>query len=130
MVYTSYTPKEVFTALDDQYLLIAHIASPISVQNIRRNPNVCVSFIDVFKQKGYKLKGQARVQERDDAGFSERHALLYKLAGDRFPIKGVIEVKVTETAPIAAPSYYLYPQTTETSQIESAMRNYGVHPRQ
>lgn len=127
--FPNVSPKEVFTAYDDQHLLIAHIASPVSVHNIRQNPQVCVSFVNVFTQKGYKLKGHAQVLDKDAAGFSERYALLYKLAGDRFPIKGVIEVRVTETAPIVAPSYYLFPETTEASQIESAMNTYGVRPQ-
>ncbi len=42
------SPKEIFGAEDDTHVSIAHIASSSSVQNIRSNPNVCVSFIDVF----------------------------------------------------------------------------------
>ncbi len=123
------SPKEVFKAFGEKNLLIAHIASPISVQNIVHNPQVCVSFVHVFKQKGYKLKGQARILTPGDAGFEERHTLLYQLAGDRFAIKSVIDVSVTEAAPIVAPSYYLFPETTESSQVESAMDTYGVRPR-
>ena len=51
------SPKEMFTYLDDHTLLIANIASPNSVRNIAQQPKVSVSFVDVFTQKGFKLKG-------------------------------------------------------------------------
>jgi len=53
------SPKEVFTYKDDKTLLIANIASPGTIGNIKENSKVCVSFVDVFVQKGYKLKGNA-----------------------------------------------------------------------
>lgn len=77
------SPKEVFAVVDDQHLLIANIASPVSVRNIQHNPKVCVSIIDIFVQ----------------------------------------------ALPILAPSYRFYPDsTTESGQIESAMKAYGVRP--
>ncbi|MFK5037181.1 pyridoxamine 5'-phosphate oxidase family protein, partial [Klebsiella pneumoniae] len=42
------SPKEIFTYKDDKTLLIANIASPNSIANINENPNVCVSFVDIF----------------------------------------------------------------------------------
>ena len=56
---TNNSPKEVFVPYGSNELLIADIASPNSVKNIIINPNVCVSFVHVFKQKGFKLKGVA-----------------------------------------------------------------------
>ncbi len=47
------SPKEIFCAHGDDALLIANIASPGSMRNIARNPRVCVSFIDVFRQRGF-----------------------------------------------------------------------------
>ena len=49
------SPKEIFAAFDTEHLVIANIASPSSVRNIEVNPLVCVSFIDVFVQKGFKV---------------------------------------------------------------------------
>jgi len=66
------SPKEMFTWQDEQTLLIAHIASPNSVANIRNNPNVCVSFVDVFVQKGFKLKGRARIIEKEHDAFPQK----------------------------------------------------------
>lgn len=123
------SPKEMFTHFEDDVVLIAHLISPVSVRNVEANPRVCVSFVDVFVQKGFKLKGEARVVARSDPAFAPYARRLADRYSDKWPIKAVIEVKVTSVAPIRAPSYLLFPDTTtEASQIESAMRTYGVKP--
>ena len=42
------SPKEVFTYLENNSIIIANIASPQSVRNIKQNPNVCLGFIDLI----------------------------------------------------------------------------------
>lgn len=123
------SPKEIFAAVDTEHLVVANIASPTSVRNIEVNPLVCVSFIDVFVQKGFKVTGTARNVHRGDAEFSRWATPLVPMAGTRFTIHSVLVVLATAIEPILAPSYRLYPaETTEQSQVESAMRSYGVQP--
>lgn len=123
------SPKEIFAAFDTEHLVIANIASPTSVRNIEVNPLVCVSFIDVFVQKGFKVMGAALNVRRKDADFSHWAAPLEAKAGPRFPIHSVLVVRATTIEPILAPSYLLYPtETTKQSQVVSAMRTYGVQP--
>lgn len=126
--FPNVSPKEMFTYLDNTTLLIAHIASPNSINNIKVNPNVCVSFVDVFVQKGYKLKGTALIIDKEDLAFKTKVKPLTDLFTDTFPIKSVIEINVTRIEPIQAPSYYLYPETTEESQVKNAMKTYKVEP--
>jgi len=126
----SVSPKEVFAVFDASHLVVAHIASPRSVRNLQANPRVCVSFVDVFVQKGYKVLGTARSVQPHEPGFANWVAPLLPLAGPRFPIHSVLVVQAHEVQPIVAPSYRLYPgETTEASQVEAAMRTYGVRPR-
>lgn len=121
------SPKEMFMHYNDTTLLIAHIASPVTLTNIKRQPKVCLSFVDVFVQKGYKIKGQAQIVKKNDLSFQEKVQLLKERFTDRFPISAVIEVTVTSIEPIQAPSYLFFPDTTtEKEQIESAMKTYGV----
>ena len=123
------SPKEIHAVFDDDHLVIAHIASPTSVRNISANPQVCVSFVDVFVQKGFKVAGTARIVSTDDADFGRWAAPLLAKAGPRFPIRSVLVVRALAVEPIIAPSYRLYPdETTEQGQIASAMRAYGVRP--
>lgn len=124
------SPKEMFVAYgkgnQKTHILIANIASPNSVANIRANPAVCLSFVHVFKQKGYKLQGNARILNKDDDSFSEKHQSLYALTGDDFPFQRIIEIEVLKVNPILAPRYKLFPDTTEADQIASALDTYGV----
>ena len=122
------SPKEIFTYKDDKTLLIAHVSSQNSIDNIKENSNVCVSFVDVFIQKGFKLKGTAILITKEDNDFKEKVKPLTDLFTDDFPIKSVIEIKVKTIDTIQAPSYFLYPDRTEQFQSESAMRTYKVKP--
>jgi hypothetical protein len=122
------SPKEVFMAVDAEHLVIAHIASPRSVRNLADCPKVCVSFIDIFTQKGFKLLGNATVIAPTDERFAGLDALLQTKTQGRFPIRAAMLVKVTAVEPIVAPSYWLYPETTEAAQVASALRTYHVVP--
>ena len=123
------SPKEIFTCFDPDHLVIANIASPASVRNIAVNPRVCVSFVDVFVQKGFKVLGSARNVGKQDPDFATWAAPLQAMAGPRFPVHSVIVVRATGFEPILAPSYRLYPEeTTEQAQVAAAMRAHGVRP--
>jgi uncharacterized protein len=123
------SPKEIFAVFDHDNLVIANIASPTSVRNLGSNPLVCVSFIDVFVQKGFKVFGTARNVRRQDKDYSLWAAPLETKAGPRFPIHSVIVVRANAVEPILAPSYRLYAaETTEQAQVQSAMRAYRVQP--
>lgn len=124
------SPKEVFAMVDDQHVVIANIASPHTVRNIAINPQVCLSFVDVFVQKGFKLQGLAHTVASGESDYSFWAAPLEQSVQGKFKILSVIVVKVHSVAPILAPSYRFYPQdTTEQSQIDAAMNRYGVKPQ-
>lgn len=121
------SPKEIFTYLDDKHIGIAHIASPKSIHNLKVNPNVCVSFVDVFVQKGYKLIGQAEIIPKTQPDFSVVAAKILTMAGTAYPVQALIKIKVLKTASILAPSYVMYPETsTEENRIEDALNTYKV----
>ena len=121
------SPKEIWTITDDAHVVVANIASPLSARNIAHQPKVCLSFVDVFVQKGFKLVGTARAVRAADPEFSEWAAPLLSMVGQRFVIHSVLVIRVTSVAPIVAPSYRFYPdETTEASQVASGMRTYNV----
>lgn len=121
------SPKEVFAVADDQHIVVANIASPGSAKNIHINEKVCLSFIDVFAQKGFKVFGVASDVTPEAAEYFRWVEPLRMMAGDRFPIHSVFVVRATAVEPIIAPSYRLYPsETTEASQVQAALRTYGV----
>ena len=121
------SPKEVFAVADDEHIVVANIASPGSAKNIRVNGKVCLSFVDVFAQKGLKVIGTATDVKPSESEYSRWVEPLRKMVGDRFPIHSVFVVRIAIAEQIIAPSYRLYPsETTEASQVQSALRTYGV----
>ena len=119
------SPKEMFTYVEGA-IVIANIASPKSIKNIKENSQVCVSFIDVFKQKGFKVKGKAQLISKEHKEFDTWSMKLKEMAGDDFPFATVIKVSVDKTEEIIAPRYRLFPDTTDKQQIESAIKTYRV----
>jgi len=118
------SPKEIFCCHGERELLIANIASPQSVRNIKVHPNVCVSFVDVLIQKGFKVKGPAVIVEPGHPRYGELEFPLQQMTRGAFPIHSVICVQVLSTEPIVAPSYRLVPGTTEESQARAAQASY------
>jgi predicted pyridoxine 5'-phosphate oxidase superfamily flavin-nucleotide-binding protein len=99
----------------------------VSVDNIGKNPRVCVSLIDIFRQKGHKLGGRARILDERNPGYSEKLARLRRKEGEGFPVRSRIEVEVVSIAEIMAPGYWLFPDTTtEDTQIDQSLKAYGV----
>ena len=120
------SPKEIFVPRGDRELLIANIASPQSARNIRERPAVCVSFVDVFVQKGFKLAGTAEVIGTGDGAFESLAGPLRAKAGPDFPFKTLFRVSVGSVLEIVAPRYRLFPETPESDQVAAARAAYGV----
>jgi uncharacterized protein len=123
------SPKEVWAIADEWHVVVANIASPVTARNIAQQAQVCLSFVDVFVQKGFKLTGLAREVHANSPEFAKWAPPLQAMVGQRFTIHSVLVIEVQSAAAIVAPSYLFYPEdTTEASQVEAAMRTYGVMP--
>jgi len=120
------SPKEIFTYYETDKIIVANIASPQTVRNIKQNENVCVSFIDILVQKGFQIKGKAEIIGKKDSEFSEMEKILIEMTGGKFPFRTITKINIEQVKPIIAPKYVLYPKTTEKEQIESAKRAYGI----
>ena len=120
------SPKEIFSHYGTNQIIVANIASPQTVRNIKQNENVCLSCIDVLVQKGFQLKGKAKIIGKTDLRFREMESILIEMTGGKFPFSTITAITVKQTKPIIAPKYILYPETTEKEQIESAKKAYGM----
>lgn len=123
------TPKEIFCLDGEDRMLIADIMSAGSVRNVRANPEVCVSFIDVFVQRGFKVTGRARIVGPGEDGFEALAAPLRAKGGPDFPVRNVIEVWIRRIERIWAPSFSLVPGRTDAERIAGALEAYGVRSR-
>ncbi len=122
------SPKEIFTDHGDDAILIADIASPVSVRNIARQPLVCVSFVDVFRQRGFKIAGRARLISPEHPDFAVTGARLQELAGADFKVRQAIHVTASRISQIWAPSYALFPARTVEEHQAQAYFTYRVRP--
>lgn len=120
------SPKEIFNYYGTDKIIIANIASPQSVRNVKQNENVCVSFIDILVQKGFQIKGKARIIGKINSEFSQMEDILIKMTGGNFPFATITEISIEQAKEIIAPKYILFPNTTEQQQIESAKKIYGL----
>lgn len=120
------SPKEIFNHFGTDRIIIANIASPQTVRNIKQNENVCVSFIDILVQKGFQLKGKAKIIGKTNSEYSEMEKILAEMTSGNFPFATITEITIEHVKPIIAPKYILYPETTEKEQMESAKKLYGI----
>lgn len=124
------SPKEIFGSYGDDHIVVADIASTNTVRNLHAHATACVSFVDVFRQRGFKIVGTARIIAPDDPDFADIGADLLRMAGDDFPIRHVIAIKISRISRIWAPSYKLFPQRSDQQRMQSAYDTYGVAPIQ
>ncbi|MEM6379518.1 MAG: pyridoxamine 5'-phosphate oxidase family protein [Bacteroidota bacterium] len=120
------SPKEIFKYYGEDQVIIANIASPQSVRNIKQNEQVCLSFIDILVQKGFQLKGEAVIVTNQDEDFPKMEAVLLEMTEGKFPFKTITAIRINRVKPIIAPRYLLYPETTEAAQIASAKKAYKL----
>lgn len=119
------SPKEVFD-MDGGRLVIANIASPRSSANIKTNPLVCVSLLDIFEQKGLRLSGRAAVMSTTLDETEEMRRKLESKTEGRFPFSEVFVVEIDDVQPYMAPSWYLFPEMHPAERRSGALRSYGV----
>ena len=120
------SPKEIWALHGEDEVHIAHIASPTTARNLRGHARACLSLVDIWAQRGFKLLGEATVVAPDEAGFSALSAPLRARMPALFPLHGVFRMTVRRVQPILAPSYRHLPGTTEASQRLAARRAYGI----
>jgi len=118
------SPKEIFNYYGEHQIIVANIASPRTVKNIQSHPKACISFIDVFVQKGYQIKGAAAIIKKGHPDFPAMEEVLLAMTGGKFPFASITSIQVEQVRPIIAPRYLLYPNTTEEEQIASAKKVY------
>ena len=120
------SPKEAFMHDGNGRIIVAHIASPQTVHNIESDPRVCLSFIDVFTQKGHKVRGTAKILRESNKRYLDQKSNLAQLIGDTFRILAVIEVEPTAIEEIIAPSYRMFPDVTTSRMVQQSLATYKV----
>ena len=116
------SPKGTAAVWDDNHLVFADLASPVTMQNLKNNPALEINIVDVFSRKGYRFKGTAQIieQERADGLFEEiMEAFENGTRGVhqvRLPASAYVLVKVERALPLVSPGYVPGKTELETRQ--------------
>lgn len=113
------SPKGTIGVLDDDHLMFADLASPRTVENVRRNPAVEINVVDVATRTGYRFKGRAEVVSEGD--LFEQLIRRYSTGARAVTrpnerIKHVVVVEVERSLPLISPAYDLGATEAETSE--------------
>ena len=120
------SPKELFICPNSNEIWIANIASPQSIRNIRENPYVCISGIDIWTQKGLQCKEKAEIFELQSKNFSKMEPFFQEINPDQYRILQIIKIQIESSREILAPSYVFNPKTSEASQIRASKQRYKI----
>lgn len=119
------SPKELFVYHSDR-IIIANVASPQSLRNVKMNEKVCVSLLDILEQKGIQIKGTCTIISKDDPSFETVAQPLTMMAQGKYPFNELFVITPTSTKDIIAPSYYLFPDEAVADKIKAAKKSYGL----
>ena len=117
------SPKGTAAVWDDDHLVFADLASPVTMTNLRHNPALELNVVDAFARKGYRFKGTVSIIEKggkDGELFDEIcHAFETGSRGMhqvRLPARAYVLLKVDRALPVVSPAYV--PGKTEQATRE------------
>lgn len=118
------SPKGSLRVLDDDHLAFADIASPVTVENLTKNPYIEINIVDPFLRRGYRFKGKAEIVHEGSA-FSFVAEELWNREGRQYPVHGVVKIRVEEAYPVKSPAYTFNKDVSEQMVKEVWMTRYG-----
>lgn len=99
------SPKGTMVVIDADRLAFSHIRSPQTVANIRHNPQVEICFIDVFRRRGCRIRGDASYFSKQQPLFHELLPSFRRWENLLEKMQGLVVVAVTEAKLLYSPSY-------------------------
>ena len=126
------SPKGTVAVWDDDHLVFADLASPVTMANLRQNPALEINLVDAFSRKGYRFKGAGRIIEKDgEPELFDEICQAFQHGGRgvhqvRLPARAYVLVKVERALPLISPAY-LPGKTERETRLEWAEYWAGVH---
>ena len=99
------SPKGTFLVLDDETIGFGEIRSPGTLENLAHRPEVEVNFIDQWKRKGVRVRGQVRIVD-PGIEFDKLIGHWRDTWGDLADrINVLVVISVAEVKPVTTPPY-------------------------
>ncbi|PKB79177.1 MAG: hypothetical protein BZY88_14695 [SAR202 cluster bacterium Io17-Chloro-G9] len=102
------SPKGTAAVWDDDHLVFADLASPVTMANLAHNPALEINVVDAFSRKGYRFKGTGAIiacgklfDELKDA-YATGSQCVQKIG---ISPKAFVMVTVTKAAELVSPAY-------------------------
>ena len=100
------SPKGTFLVLDETRIAYGDIRSPGTRRNLEGDARIEVVFVDPFRRKGVRVRGEAEILDRGGAGFEALigrwEAIWGDLAGR---VRSLVVIEVDRSLPLATPPY-------------------------
>ncbi len=119
------SPKVTIRPYDDNHLIFANLASPGTVENLRRDPRIEVNCIDIFSRRGYRFTGSATVHSPGDALYEDFNQTMKQEMGPDTKMRDAVLIELDEVKPILSPAY-AKEGVTEEGLRKTYLQRYGV----
>ena len=120
------SPKGSLTALDDDTLAFADIASPNTMRNLKQNPYIEINMVDPFLRRGYRFKGVAEIIEAGDDVYKLVAEELWTREGPQYPVNAVVKIQVDEALAVLSPAYMFNEGVKEGDVKRVWVERYGL----
>lgn len=97
------SPKGTLKVVDDRTLAFAEIASPQTLENLRRSPYVDINIMDPFRRIGWRFRGRAEIDDDPDL-----MRFLGEGLGAEYPLRHGVRIHVDETHQLTSPIYWVH----------------------
>ena len=124
------SPKSSLRVHDDTHLLFANMASPGTVENLRRDPRIELNCVDIFSRRGYRFSGKAHLYSDDDRIYQMLRADVASEHGDQIPVHDAVLVELKGVASVVSPAYTFVDGVTEPALRKAYFGKYGVLSRE
>src|SRR5699024_3419257 len=99
------SPKGSVMPYDDEHLIFMDQASPGTMANLRHNPRIEINSIDVFRRRGYRFKGTAKILPPGNPAYEWLKQKLIDLNGPGYPANEAVLITVEAAAAVRSPAY-------------------------
>jgi predicted pyridoxine 5'-phosphate oxidase superfamily flavin-nucleotide-binding protein len=118
------SPKGSLKVWDDDHLVFADIASPVTIENLRKNPYIEINMVDPFLRRGYRFRGRAEIVHQGPV-FDFVANDLWNREGRQYPVNGVVKIRVEEAFPVRSPAYTFNKNVHEKDVKAVWLERYG-----
>ncbi len=119
------SPKGSLAVFDDEHLVFANIASPDTVENLRRNPAIEINVVDIFRRRGYRLAGTAALMPDGTPEYDFVAKPLWAQHGNAYPVHEVVKVRISRVKEVRSPAYTYGDSVTEEALTSAFRKTYA-----